>query len=75
MSKVVDLVGQSMKGVLREVDYEPLASDAEVPRWRNSAQWARKSMVNEGLLRDDSRRGTWAISDAGRASLKAQGAA
>jgi hypothetical protein len=73
MPQVLDRVLQSMKGVLRDVDYEPLASDPEMPRWRNAAQWARNSMVKEGLLRSDSPRGVWEISDAGVQYLKVKG--
>lgn len=65
MSQVLDRVLESMKEVLRDVDYEPLASDPEMPRWRNAAQWARHSMVKEGLLRSNSPRGVWEISDRG----------
>ena len=65
MSKVLDRVLQNMKGVLRDVDYEPLASDPDMPRWKNAAQWARNSMVKEGLLRSNSPRGVWEISDVG----------
>jgi len=66
-------VGQIMNGVLRDVDYQPLASDPELPRWRNAAQWARNSMVQEGLLRDDSPRGIWEISEAGKRWLQEGG--
>lgn len=38
MPQVLDRVLESMKGVLRDVDYEPLASDPDMPRWRNAAQ-------------------------------------
>lgn len=65
MSAVLDRVLQSMKCVLREVDFEPLASDPDMLRWRNTAQWARNSMVKEGLLRSNSPRGEWEISDRG----------
>jgi hypothetical protein len=69
MSQILDRVGQVMDGELRDVDHQPLASDPELPRWRNSAQWARNSMVQEGLLRSDSPRGIWEISDLGRQTL------
>lgn len=70
MGQVLDRVGQMMRGVLRDVDHQPLASYPDLPRWRNAAQWARNSMVQEGLLRNDSPRGVWEISDAGRQSLR-----
>ncbi len=63
---VLDRVGQAMKPVLKEVDFDPLASDPDLPRWRNAAQWARSMMVKEGLLKADSLRGVWEISDKGR---------
>ncbi len=71
--QILDQVGQIMNGVLRDVDYQPLASDPELPRWRNAAQWARNSMVQEGLLRDDSPRGIWEISEAGKRWLQEGG--
>jgi len=73
MSEVLDRVLQSMKGVLQDVDYEPLASDPDMPRWKNAAQWARNSMVKEGLLRSNSPRGVWEISDAGVKFLQGEG--
>lgn len=71
MNRVLELVFERMRTRLRDVDHEPLASDPETPRWRNAAQWARNTMVQEGLLRDDSPRGTWEISDAGVRYLEA----
>ncbi|MCX7666047.1 MAG: winged helix-turn-helix domain-containing protein [Gemmataceae bacterium] len=72
MQQVLDLVLQSMKGILKDVDFEMLASEPDLPRWKNSAQWARNSMVKEGLLRNDSPRGIWQISEAGISYLKSE---
>ncbi|MGH9772749.1 MAG: winged helix-turn-helix domain-containing protein [Candidatus Acidiferrales bacterium] len=72
MSDVLPGVEKKIKGLLKKVDYEPLASDQEMPRWRNTAQWARNSMVKEGLLKPDSPRGVWEISDGGRQWLAQQ---
>lgn len=69
MNDVLDRVKELMQGTLTEYDYQPLNSDPEVPRWRNAAQWARNAMVKEGLLKTDSPRGTWEISDGGRQLL------
>ena len=66
VAAVLDRVGKIMKPVLKKVDYAPLASDPDNLRWRNSAQWARNSMVHEGLLKADSPRGIWELSDKGR---------
>ncbi len=67
---VLERVKKAMDGVLKPVDLEPLASDPENPRWRNAAQWARNSMVQEGLLKGNSPRGIWEITDKGRKTLK-----
>jgi hypothetical protein len=40
------------------------------PRWRNSAMWERKQMLDEGLLKDGSERGVWEVSDKGRKYLE-----
>jgi len=69
MRDVLDKVEKIMKDTLKPVDFEPLASDPDNPRWRNAAQWARNTMVNEGLLKNDSPRGFWEISDTGRKYL------
>jgi restriction system protein len=58
-----------MSGVLKQVDYEPLASQPETPRWNNTAHWARNSMAKEGLLKSNSPRGVWEITEAGRKYL------
>lgn len=67
---VLNEVCEEMKGILRDVDFEPLASDPHNPRWRNTAQWARNSMVKEGLLKSGSPRGVWEITEKGRKFLK-----
>lgn len=69
VAEVLDRVGKKMKGVLKKPDYEPLASGPDNPRWRNATQWARNSMVNEGLLKKDSPRGVYGISDKGKQFL------
>lgn len=70
VADVLDRVGKFMKPVLKKVDYDPLASDSGNLRWRNAAQWARNSLVREGLLKTDSPRGVWEISGKGLAALK-----
>jgi restriction system protein len=66
---VLAMLESMMKGVLTAVDYEPLSSDTEMLRWRNTAQWARYSMVKEGLLKSNSPRGIWEITEAGRKAV------
>jgi len=70
VGEVLEEVRGAMAGILRDVDFEPLASDPHNPRWRNAAQWARNSMVGEGLLESGSPRGIWEITEKGREYLK-----
>jgi restriction system protein len=67
MSDVQERLAQVMKGVLREVDYKTLASGTV--RWRNTAQFARNTMVKDGRLKSKSPRGIWEISEAARTAL------
>ena len=48
-----------------------LPSDPKSVRWRNTAQWCRNTMVNEGLLKGDSPHGVWEITAAGKRALEA----
>lgn len=74
--EVLQKVEEQMRSQLNEVDREPLPSDPETPRWMNKACWERFEMVREGLLRGDSPRGVWELSDKGWQFLKdSEGAA
>lgn len=66
--KVIDLVGEKMKGELNEYDKEPLSNGQ--PRWRNTVQWCRLDLVREGLLNPDSPHGIWEITKKGEAYLE-----
>jgi hypothetical protein len=70
MQQVLEKVGAAMKTQLRDVDYQPLKSDPSRPRWNNTAQWARNTMVADGLLKNNSPRGVWEITAAGREHLR-----
>lgn len=63
---VLERVGTKMKGILKDVDYQTVPSDPDEPRWRNTAKWARNSLVQDGRLKSGSRYGTWEITQAGR---------
>ena len=68
--EVIKWVQTQMKDQLKSVDYEALPSNPNVPRWCNLVMWERQNMKAEGLLRDDSPRGIWAISETGRQYLQ-----
>ena len=55
-----------MDGKLNETDFQPLPSDPDSVRWRNTAQWTRNTLVNQGDMKQNSPRGVWEISEKGR---------
>lgn len=73
VQEVLERVFTEMKSHLKPVDLKPLPSNPKMPRWQNTAMWERVKMVNEGLLRSDSPRGVWAITERGRAYLSQHG--
>lgn len=66
IDKVLKQVETKMAGILKPCDREPLPSSPRSVRWKNTAQWCRNTLVREGLMKSDSPRGVWEISDAGR---------
>ncbi len=67
--EVIERVGKRLDKILTRADREMLPSGTDV-RWRNRIQWQRYNMARQGLLRDDSPRGTWAITEKGREWLE-----
>lgn len=49
---------------LSSADYERVSSGD--PRWWNAVCWERNDLVKEGLLRGDSERGVWELSERGQ---------
>ncbi|MBM4432922.1 MAG: hypothetical protein FJ025_02875 [Chloroflexi bacterium] len=69
VNDVLDRIGEKMKQTLNEYDRQPLPSTPTMLRWRNNAQWCRNTLVTEGLMKADSPRGIWEISQAGKEAL------
>ena len=63
-SKVLEHVKKSIGNQFNAVDLEMLKSGRDI-RWRNAAQWERAAMVKAGLLKNDSPRKIWEITDKG----------
>jgi hypothetical protein len=63
VSDVLRLVEEKMKTLLVEVDYQKIAT-GDI-RWRNTAMWERHELIKDGLLKADSPRGVWELSDRG----------
>jgi len=68
---VLQKVEEKMRHMLNEYDYQRLPSKPNELRWKNTAEWCRHTLVKEGLMRADSPRGIWEISNAGRHALEA----
>lgn len=69
VEQVLQRVHDKVRPQLTEFDYKLLPGSGRV-RWRNAAEWCRYNMVREGLLASGSPRGTWEITDAGKAELR-----
>jgi restriction system protein len=63
--EVVKTVGEKLEFVLTEADREILPSGVDV-RWKNRVAFQRENMKRQGLLRSDSPRGIWEITETGR---------
>ncbi|BAF59043.1 hypothetical protein PTH_0862 [Pelotomaculum thermopropionicum SI] len=65
--EVAERVYEKTKDRLTVADKQRLNSGEE--RWRKNTMWCRYEMKNEGLLADNSPRGIWEITPAGRLEL------
>ncbi len=64
MSKVLDKVYEKMKNILNKYDYEYLPSGKCI-RWKNTAQWCRFKLTQQGFMSKDSPFGIWEITKEG----------
>ncbi len=69
LGDTLDRVYEKIKDRLNEYDHQTLTSTPHNTRWRNTAQRCRNTSVKEGLMSDNSPRGIWEITDAGREEL------
>jgi len=72
-AQVLERVFAEVKDHLRPADHEEIPyphAAGGAPRWRRTAENERFRMVQEGLLRSDSPRGTWALTAQGRRFLE-----
>ena len=73
---VLDRVGQVMYGLLTAVDCSPIrGGNPHVPLWRITAEAAKRPLVREGLLKGDSPKDVWEITDEGRRKVPTSSAA
>ena len=62
VQQVLDKMEEQLEGKLLPRDLEILSTGVLV--WKNNACWERSRMVPDGILKGDSRRGTWELSEA-----------
>jgi hypothetical protein len=67
---VLDEVGRRVQQTFTPLDREPMSNGE--PRWRVSAAFERKNLVDGGMLDPRSPRGVWRITEAGRRWLEEQ---
>ena len=72
-NEVLVIVEQKMKHLLGDFDYQALPSGQDF-RWRKTANFARNTLVQNGLLKRDSERGTWELTELGIKSVESRGA-
>jgi hypothetical protein len=61
-SKVLDRMEELLEDKLLPGDLETRGKNGE-PVWQNNARWERQRMVNEGILRSDSKFGYWELAE------------
>jgi restriction system protein len=69
-SEIMEIVGKQMERILKDVDRQPIPSEPSVPRWRSTALGARPALIKAGLIKPDSPKGTWEITEAGLEFVK-----
>ena len=58
-----------LESSLNEYDLQPLLSNPDQPRWRNTCVWCLDQLATENLIVAGSPRGSWEITGEGRAEL------
>ncbi len=63
VKEILSIMEMKMKEILKEKDYE-VNKSGEI-RWINNARWCRLKLVQDGLLRKNSPKGVWELSEEG----------
>ena len=72
MNEVLPIVELKMKHLFSDVDYEIMLGGGDV-RWRNTAQWARYTLVHQrGLLKKNAGHGIWELTEQGIAEVESK---
>ncbi len=63
VSDVIEEMTRQLDGKLQPGDLVLRGGATKEPAWQNNTQWERYQMVQDGLLRGDSPRGVWELSE------------
>lgn len=69
VGEVLKIVEEMTKEILKSNDFKFLKTRKEI-RWQNAVRWERSHCVKEGLLKSNSSRGIWEITEKGRDYVK-----
>ena len=61
IAEAINIIEESMKDKFLQGDFDILSNGQEV--WKNKMQWERNKMRIEGIIKSDSPRGTWELSE------------
>jgi len=67
--EVSEIIERKMRDKFNKSDLQVL-SDGQTKRWQKGVDWERLRMVKDGLLRSDSPKGVWEITEKGRKYLR-----
>jgi len=65
IQQILAAMEQQLAGQLLEHDLENVASGKQLV-WQNNVCWERNKMVKQGILKNDSLRGIWELTEAYR---------
>ena len=68
--QVLEKVFTKMQAKLKQHDHDDTSDGESI--WRNTARWAKKDLVEKGLLQKDSAHGQWEITEKGRDLLRSR---
>jgi len=70
VKEVLKKVFQKMEKRLNDYDFKSIPSHPDRFRWENTAMWCRQSLVDDGFLSPEAKRGLWVLTEKGKARLE-----
>ncbi len=70
VKEVLQKVFEKMKDRLNDYDLKAIPSHPDRFRWESTAMWCRQSMVDDGFLSSEAKRGLWILTEKGKDRLE-----